>query len=54
MYDANDVFCLSGLYYNCGHEGAELCINPYNQDLFDEEIYEYLCEECYNEYVCDI
>ena len=33
---------------------VEYCINPYYQDMDGEEIWQWLCDDCYNTFVMDI
>ena len=40
----------------CGKisEDVKYRINPYIEEIFNEEIWEHLCDDCYNEYLMDI
>ncbi len=39
---------------HCGNEDADWCINPYDQDMYGTENYEWICSSCYNSFLGDI
>ena len=38
----------------CGREGAEEVIDPFLWELYDEEVYRWMCDECWEERKADV
>lgn len=43
-----------GLCEHCGINQGDWCINPYHEDIDGEEIWQFICFDCYNALLADI